>query len=235
MDKKRIVVISGFIVIFIISIIMSLIYYNDKYSVSFETGTDENILTQYVEKNETVNEPYEPTKDGYIFKEWQLNGEPYNFDTKIKQDTILTAKWIKEEYVIVNFDTDSNYEIDSKKILKGDKIDELPTSEKDDYEFIGWYLKEDFYNQELIYSDVVLSAQYKNEKLNTTYKIGDRVKIIGNYSKSAYSKNAYNKKAIGWEREILNIIDGSEYPYVIGNKSGVTGYFKASSIEIIGK
>ena len=73
------------------------------------------------------------------------------------------------------------------------------------------------------------------KRLNTIYKIGDKVKIIGYYSNSAYSNKAYNKKAIGCEREIINIIDSSEFPYVVGNENGVTGFFKASSIEIIGE
>jgi len=54
MDKKRIIAIFMFIMVFIILIIATLLYYDDKYSVCFETGTDEIILTQYVKKNNKV-------------------------------------------------------------------------------------------------------------------------------------------------------------------------------------
>ena len=47
-------------------------------------------------------------------------------------------------------------------------------------------------------------------------------------------KNAYNKRAIGWEREILNIIEGVEFPYVVGDTTGVTGFFKLESLERMG-
>lgn len=231
MDKKRIIIIFIFILVFITSIIISQIYYNNKYSIYFETGTNEYILTQYVGKNNKINRPIDPEKEGYVFVEWQLDGETYDFDTRVESHTILTAKWIKEEYVTINFNTNSEHIIESKKILKGDIIDILPESFKKDYEFIGWYLNDKIYSNEEIYDDIILDAQYKNNTINTTYKIGDIVEIINKYASSSYSKNAYNKKAIGWKREILAIIEESNYPYVVGNKDGVTGYFKASSLK----
>jgi len=233
MDKKRIVIVFIFIIMFIILIIVSSLYYNNKYAIYFETGTDEVILTKYVKRNSKVDKPTTPIKEGYVFKEWQLDGKTYDFNNEVTKDIILTAKWIKEEYVTIKFDTNSNYEIEPKKILKGDSIDKLPESYKEDYEFIGWYLNNKLYNNELIYDDIKLIAIYKNDKINSLYKIGDKIKIIGRYAKSAYSYDYqdYNMKAIGWEREILDIIENSEYPYVIGNSKGVTGFFKASSIE----
>lgn len=233
MDKKRIITIILFIIIFLLAIVISLFYYNDKYSVCFETGTEEVILTKYVKKNGKVEAPTNPTKEGYVFKEWQLNGETYNFDTNINKDTVLTAKWIKEEYITIDFNTNSDNIIESKKILKGDVIDELPEAIKDDYEFIGWYLNDKLYNNEEIHSDITLIAQYKNDTINTTYKVGDIVNIIGKYSSSAYNKKAYYKVAIGWERQILGIIENSEFPYIVGNETGVTGFFKANSIKKI--
>lgn len=231
MDKKRIIAITIFIIIFLFLIILSILHYNGKYSVHFETGTDEVILTKYVRINEKVKKPIDPIKEGYIFIEWQLDGETFDFDTEIKEDIVLSAKWSKEEYITINFNTNSNDVIDSKKILKGSIIKELPVPIKEGYEFIGWYLNDTLYSSEEIYSDIVLNAVYK--EIIPTFEIGDKVIIIGNYSNSAYSKNAYNKKAIGWERTIINIIENSEYPYMIGNEYGVTGFFKTSSIKKI--
>lgn len=218
---------------FIILIGLSILYYNNKYSVCFYTGTDEEILTKYVKKNEKIEEPLEPNKEGYIFKEWQLNGNTYDFDTKINKDIVLTAKWIKEEYVTVSFNTNSNCDIESIKILKGDTIKELPISNKEGYEFIGWYLENELYSVGEIHSDIILNAEYKNDKINTTYKEGDKVNIIGTYSNSAYSISANYDIAIGWDREIIAIIEEGEFPYMVGNEDGVTGFFKANSLEKI--
>lgn len=231
MDKKRVSILFVFIIIFSILIILSLNYYNSKYYVSFETGTDEIFLTKYVEKNGKIEKPNTPNKIGYVFIEWQLDGKTFNFNTKIKKDIILTAKWVKEEYITIEFDTDSNNLIESKKILKGESIKELEIPIKENHEFIGWYLNGVLYNNEEIHSDVTLKALYKNDTINPLYKIGDKVIITGNYSNKANNGYIYNTKAISWEREILNYINDSEYPYVVGNNLGVTGFFKAESIE----
>lgn len=232
MDKKRFIVILMFAIIFIISILISSIYYKDKYSVTFETGCEDAILTQFVDKNGTVKEPLEPTKEGYIFKEWQLNGVVFDFNTKLDKDIILSAEWIKEEYVTVNFSIDTLEIFDEIKLLKGETIKELPMSSKEGYEFIGWYLNDELYENQEINSDVVLVAKY--EKIIPEIKIGDKVKIIGKYAKMSNYDIAYNKRAIGWEREVINIIDGVEFPYVVGDNTGVTGFFKLESLERIG-
>lgn len=231
MERKRFLIILGIIILFICCIIISFYYYKDKYTITFETGTNETILNQYVGKNSKVKMPITPKKDGYVFIEWQLDGETYNFDEEVKEDTTLTAKWVKEEYIKVNYETNSSYEIETTEILKGSSIDNLPISYKDDFEFIGWYLNDKLYQNEIIYDNVVLTAQYKNEKINTTYKVGDSVLIVGSYSNSSNSTFATNKRAIGWERKIIDIIDGSEFPYMIGDSTGITGFFKANSIE----
>lgn len=231
MEKKRFIILIVFICIFLSSILLSFFYSKNKYIVSFETGTSDIILNQYISKDGIIQVPITPIKDGYIFKEWQLNGKKFDFSTKVDSDIILTAKWVKEEYVEVSFNTKSEYIIDSIKILKGDIITDLPIPKKEDYEFIGWYLNDSKYDNQEIYSDSILIAEYKNDTINPTYKVGDSVKITGSYSNKSMSNFAYNKRAIGWYRKILRIYEGAIYPYMVGNDTGVTGFFKAESIE----
>ena len=228
MDKKRITVLSLFSIIFIIGIILSLFYYKGKYIIKFETGNNEIILNQYVKKGYKVKKPENPTKDGYKFVCWEYKGNEYNFNEKVTKDLILSARWVKEEYITIYFDTETIYEIDSIKILKGSSIQELPSVEKEGYEFNGWLLNGNIYNNEELNSDTKLSAKFT--KIKEELKIGDRVYIIGPYSSSSYS-NDYNILAIGWDRVILDILDSRENPYVIGNEFGVTGFFKESSLK----
>ncbi len=220
-----------FIIVFILAIILSCFYYKDKYIVSFETGTDESILTQYIKENSKVVEPTEPKKKGYIFVEWQLNGEKYDFNELVNSNLILSAKWIKEEYINVKYVSNSTYNIEPIKILKGNSINNLPIVYKDGYEFIGWYLNDKLYENEIINDDVTLIAHYNQINVVPDYKIGDRVLIVGNYSNSAYSNEANYDIAIGWNRVILDIFEDSKYPYMIGNENGVTGFFKDTSIK----
>ena len=60
-------------------------------------------------------------------------------------------------------------------------------------------------------------------------KVGDSVRIIGKGAASKDGgKSAYG---IGWTRRILKIWTGSAFPYQVGNNSGTTGFYPASSLE----
>ena len=231
--KKRDVIILIMILLFIIAITFSIFYYKNKVYVSFETGTDENILTQYVKKGKTITEPIAPSKDGYIFIEWQLNGERYDFNTPVNTNFSLTAKWIKKEYITITYDVDSTYSIEPIKILKGTSIKNLQDAYKDGYVFDGWYIGDKKYNGEVLNSNTCLTARYT--KKQHIYKVGDSIIITGKYSSSAYSSLSEYDAAIGWQRYILNILEDTNYPYVIGNQNGVTGFFNSDSIKLEGE
>ena len=228
MDKKRIIILFLFSCIFVVGIVLSLYYYKDKYVVSFETGTDDIILNQYIKKNQKVKEPSNPTKLGYIFMYWEHNGKKFDFDSIIKENITLSAKWVKKEYIVISFDTDTLYEIDDIKILKGSNIEQLPVVEKEGYIFEGWLLNNKLYNNEKLNSNTKLKAKFT--KLDEELKIGDRVYIIGPYSSSSFD-NDYNTKGIGWDRIILDILNSRENPYVVGNEYGITGFFKKESLK----
>ena len=233
MSKRRIIVVILFIIMFLITIIVSYFYYNNKYVVHFETGTDEKILDQFIKKGDNVLIPGTLEKDGYIFLEWQLDGEKYNFSNPVTEDLILTAKWMKEEYITINYNTDSIYKIDSIEILKGSVLENIPFAYKDGYEFIGWYIDDKLYNKEPLYNNVILTAKYNVKKINDEYKVKDNVLIIDSYSNSAFNTKFEYEKAIGWIRTILYINEDWDYPYMVGNDNGVTGFFKANSLKKI--
>lgn len=66
---------------------------NKEYVVSFETNGGNVISNEIVEKDHKINIPNNPEKDGYIFVEWTLNGEPFDFGSKPNKDITLEAKW----------------------------------------------------------------------------------------------------------------------------------------------
>lgn len=63
------------------------------YKVTFDTDNGSLINDQEIVENELLIKPVVPTKDGYIFVEWQLDGVKFNFNTPITSDMILTAVW----------------------------------------------------------------------------------------------------------------------------------------------
>lgn len=63
-----------------------------------------------------------------------------------------------------------------------------------------------------------------------TLEVGNTVKIVGTGNGSSYgtSNTAYG---IGWTRQILQIYEDRPYPYRVGNATGTTGFYKASSLQ----
>lgn len=78
-----------------------------------------------VNDGETVDEPAEPTREGYTFKGWKLNGADYDFTTPVTSDLTLTAAWEANEGTM-NTDVDlSNISI-TKNVQAGDnEYDEI--------------------------------------------------------------------------------------------------------------
>lgn len=71
------------------------------YLVSFNTNGGGTINSQTVKEGTTATEPKTPPKkDGYIFAEWQLNSQKYNFSTPVNSDIELYAKWYRIDYSI---------------------------------------------------------------------------------------------------------------------------------------
>lgn len=79
---------------------------NDKmvYIVTFDTDGGNEIVSQTIKENELVIEPSNPTKSGYTFVEWQLDGERFDFASPITNNITLVAIWEEQ----VSNESDSN-------------------------------------------------------------------------------------------------------------------------------
>ena len=87
-----------------------------KYTVIFNSNGGTNVDNQIVIENHTVTKPGNPTKTGYIFVEWQLDGKAYSFGTKVTKDITLKAVWEEEKtHVTVIFDVVGGSLIDNQK------------------------------------------------------------------------------------------------------------------------
>jgi uncharacterized repeat protein (TIGR02543 family) len=67
------------------------------YTVRFETEGGTTYPEQFIEENGKVVQPSEPVRDGYKFVEWQVDGNPYNFDNPVTSNLTIVAKWEEED------------------------------------------------------------------------------------------------------------------------------------------
>lgn len=69
----------------------------ETHRVKFNSNGGTYVATQTVEDGNRAKEPNEPTKNGYTFLGWYLDGEEFSFRTRIYEDITLYAKWEKDE------------------------------------------------------------------------------------------------------------------------------------------
>ncbi|MBP5596971.1 MAG: InlB B-repeat-containing protein [Pseudobutyrivibrio sp.] len=65
-------------------------------TVAFDNDGGTGITSTMVKKGDKVEQPENPVKEGYTFKEWDLDGTLYDFDTPVTEDITLTAIWEAE-------------------------------------------------------------------------------------------------------------------------------------------
>ena len=94
------------------------------FTVEFDTNGGIAINSLTVEKGGLVKIPDNPTRDGYNFVEWQLNGNKYNFDQILESNIKLIAIWEKIE--------DTNNDINNSLTDKNSNNENVNNNEFDD-------------------------------------------------------------------------------------------------------
>lgn len=218
MNKKtKIGIAIGIIVALIITIVLCLVLKSRTYTITFDTNGGTKINSQEVNNGEIAIKPIDPTKAGYKFDGWYLDGEKYYFDEKVKKDIKLEAKWIKKDdvkTVTVTFDSDGGSKIESIEVEVGEKLKKPTDPTKDGYVFVEWLLNNNSFNFDTeIVSDIKLKASWKKlEEDNVvitfdsnggssvatqTIKKGEKVTKPANPTRNGYTFNGWylgNKK-----------------------------------------
>ena len=156
----------GIIIVSLVTVIIALSFMKTKtFVVNFVTNGGSEIVSQEVKNGENAAKPVNPTKDGYTFEGWYLNGEKYYFDKPVSEDMTLEARWVKKETsvkVTVTFDTQGAGTIEKIETSKGETIKKPTDPVKEGYRFLGWMLNNntfDFDNP--IMNDIKLVAKWE--------------------------------------------------------------------------
>lgn len=164
MKKRVLILVIALVAIF------TLTSCSKKFTVTFDSDGGSAVASVEVKKGKTVAQPANPTKEGSEFKGWTLNGEDYNFSTKVTADITLKAKWEVTE-VTITFNTDGGSAIAPITIQKGGTInpmDYVPT--KDGYEFKGWRMGTTTVTANTTFNEnVTLKAVWAEDTRTVTY------------------------------------------------------------------
>lgn len=137
-------------------------------TVTFNKDNGTSNETKTVNVGEKVTKPSDPTKSGYKFTGWTLNGKAFDFNTAISENITLKATWEKEKAkYTVTFNNDDNTEITTKTVEAGSKVTKPTDPVKDGYKFNGWLYNHAIFNFDTpINENMVLTASY--EKITDT-------------------------------------------------------------------
>jgi|GEM_PF-1149734 len=118
-------------------------------TVTFDSMGGSDVAEDYPKWGGIVAEPEVPVREGYNFLGWYTDSEcttKYNFNTPVKKDITLYAKWEKgpeEETYDVTFDTSGGTAVSPKTNLSYGTLLDLTTvtTSLEDYDFVGWYMQ----------------------------------------------------------------------------------------------
>src|SRR5690625_4588805 len=130
--------------------------------VKFDTDGGYDIIDDVkVLENNNVWSPITPTKDGYLFQYWTLNGQVYNFSRIVEEDITLKAKWKKAIYHTITFDTNGGTVIEDVLVLDGERLRKPSDPVKEGYDFGFWLSNGAIYDfLTPVRKDLVLEAHF---------------------------------------------------------------------------
>ena len=141
-----------------------------KYTVAFDTADGTSIDPQTIKDGGKVSKPDDPTREGYEFKGWTLNGVDYDFTAPVKADLVLTAVWtpVKPKTYTITFDTDGGTVVPSQTVKDKGTATEPTAPTKTGYEFKGWLLDGKTYDFITpVTKDVTLKAKWEKTKVES--------------------------------------------------------------------
>ena len=145
-------------------------------TVSFNSDGGSKVSSQEVEVGEKAKKPSNPTKSGYTFKEWQLNGTTYNFNDAVNDDIALKAVWEKEEIkYTVTFNTNGGNKINSQTVVEGGRASKPGDPVKEGYTFVEW-IGEDHNAYDFstpVNKNITITARYEKTADISTPSTGD--------------------------------------------------------------
>ncbi|MBE6522066.1 MAG: PKD domain-containing protein [Thermoplasmata archaeon] len=114
------------------------------FTVTFDSNGGSPVQQQTVQSGSVATVPVKPTKAGFAFSEWRLNGQPYDFGTSVTGNIVLVATWTENTQPVIShnisFDVDGgSIPMQSRMVSNGTSLT-LPSYDgtRTGFTFGGW-------------------------------------------------------------------------------------------------
>lgn len=147
-------------------------------TVAFESNGGSEVEDIEVVCGSKVDQPDDPEKEGFEFREWAYRGKKFDFDdTTVDEDIILVAKWDASddtETVTISFDSAGGSEVEDLVIKAGTATMAPADPVREGYTFDGWYLDDEKFDfSQPIDEDVILVARWSGGASTTPANNGN--------------------------------------------------------------
>lgn len=149
-----------------------------KVRLSFDTDGGSTISDKIIDFGTYAKEIVTPTKEGFDFVTWTLNGSEIDINTFVFfADSELKAVWKESKYVKVSLNANNGITIPNELQIEYGKNYQLPIPSKQYQTFDGWY-----YENTLIpttgtwtytHNNIELRARWKITKINVYFNVDE--------------------------------------------------------------
>ncbi|MDE5546399.1 MAG: InlB B-repeat-containing protein, partial [Anaeroplasmataceae bacterium] len=114
------------------------------WKVTIDLNDGSTPTTKDVVKGQKLTGVSEPTREGYTFAGWKVNGADWTMNTAITGNITIVAQWTEKpvtpvvEYWTVTIDLNDGTEATTKDVVKGQKLTGVSEPTREGYEFAGW-------------------------------------------------------------------------------------------------
>ena len=146
-----------------------------KITVTFNSNGGTLIEEIELDQEATILQPADPEKEGYEFVGWYLDGELFDFDNYVVNESItLKAEWNKiveaKTYIVKLYLNGGECDIEQIE-FKDFKEVVLPIPTKEGFKFIGWFTGTTKVEELTENKHYVLTAKWEEAEVIVTYKI----------------------------------------------------------------
>lgn len=213
----KVLFVSSFIIAITI-IISGCTYTSELYKVTFDLdgGTTTEEVEYICQKGSTIN-LFTPEKEDATFDGWFLEDKVIK-DTliEVNSDLSFKAKWVQKVYHI-NLDLNGGTsDIEKVEIVNDGEI-KLPTPVKVGHKFLGWYLNDELFTNQVFewHNDLTLVAKWEAWSYVISLMNGDSleskidIKYGEEFSLPVLEKEGYN--FLGWYLDDKLMENGAYY------------------------
>jgi uncharacterized repeat protein (TIGR02543 family) len=204
--------------------------------VTFETNDGTLINPITLNSGALMTLPTPPTKEGYLFIGWFLDSNltvSVSLDTPVNQNQTWYAKWEETSVVtyLITFETLGGSLIAAAEVVSGMSIGTPEVPVKNGYQFIGWYLDEDYSNEididTPIFEDQVWYAKWQFDGIYITFdSMGgtDVVTLLGIAGDPLDKPEDPSKEGFVFAGWFLDIMDTEIFTFDVFPQESITLY-----------